>query len=204
MLRFIRASTHCRVSARLPGLRLYTTEPEKNERLANLGSTIRVLQDNIPLLLTKNLPYEIIHPDICFSIFPETHGIQVKGFKTYNAMVKVLQIATRSLLLPNRSQLMILAMYMNKDDEDPRLQVNWRSISPERATPQPIDPFSNPLSIFQPGQIIKSLGMMPDEYPIIAGSFEFQFSRECDKIIYHCIRDVEYLHRPSADPVVTN
>ncbi|PRT52536.1 hypothetical protein B9G98_00156 [Wickerhamiella sorbophila] len=204
MLRFTRANWYRFGSAKRPFTRFYATEPEKNERLANLGSTIQVLQDNIPLLLTKNLPYEIIHPDICFCLFPETHGIQAAGFKTYNTMVKLLQLATRSLLLPNRSQLMILAMYMNKDDKDPQLQVNWRSISPDRATPQPIDPFSNPLSIFQPGQIIKSLGMMPDEYPIIAGSFEFRFDRDCDKIVYHCIRDVEYLHRPSAEPVITN
>lgn len=184
--------------------RFLSTDKSNPERQANLGSTITALQDNIPFLLVKNLPYEIIHPDITLELFPETYAVKAQGFKTYNATMKCLQVATTTLLLPKRSHLLILAMYMNKDEENPQLQINWRSISPERAQPQSIDPYSNPLSILQPGQIIRSLGLLPDEHPIIAGSFEFRFSQDCDQIVYHCIRDVEYLHRPSADPVVTN
>lgn len=173
----------------------------KQEKLSNFGQAVRMLDRSIPHLLQTPLPSNYIHRNIVFEMFPETKALQFTGNTTYVAASKLLQLAVTALLIPHNSELFVISMRVDEhchEIADRHIYVNWRSISPERPKPSP-----NSSHIFQPGRIIQSLGLLPDEYPVLAGSFEFALDENAERIRLHVIRNVEYMARPDS-PIVTD
>lgn len=181
-------------------LRAFSSIPNQ-ERLSNFGQLLRVLDKSIPHLLQTPLPAKYIHPGIVFEIFPETKALQFSGHTTYTAAIRLLQLAVTTLLVPHNSELVVVSMRVDEqypEMPDRHIFVNWRSISPERPKPPP-----SSSHVFQPGHLIQSLGLLPDEYPVLAGSFEFGLDSNAEHIRLHILRNVEYMARPDS-PMLTD
>ncbi|CAK7892347.1 hypothetical protein CAAN1_01S09626 [[Candida] anglica] len=80
-------------------------DPEKQERNANLGSTVEQLRELIPHIGSNSLPKSLLSPHILLQICP-THFDElnsylptIKGYVPYYATCKVLQLALTSIVL---------------------------------------------------------------------------------------------------------
>ena len=65
----------------------------------------------------------------------------------------------------------------------------------------PTDAVLKSQSFSLPGKLIQSLGLLPHEYPCMAGTFEFQFDSECQTVLVHTVRNVEYIARRPCESV---
>ncbi|ANB11893.1 hypothetical protein AWJ20_120 [Sugiyamaella lignohabitans] len=99
----------------------------------------------------------------------------------------------------------------------PRFIVYWRTVSPEdyemktRTSSSSKDedtteyfPYSWSSSLTKEVDALKiarSLGILPHEYPVLTGIFEFDFDDTCTSIITHTITDLEYLTKPTSECV---
>jgi len=173
--------------------------PMSQTKLANLGAVVRGIEAATPRLLQETMPRHLVHPHICFAVFPETYSLHVNGQAAYTTLQKMIQLGVSPWLIPSGSQLTILSSRLSEAREltDRRLQVHWRSVLPEQTGPAP-----SGLSL-QPGSLIRSLALLPHEYPVLAGSFEFGFDSECERIILHVLRNVEYMAKPDSEPICT-
>lgn len=169
-------------------------------KLANLGSLVRGIEAAIPHLLQETMPKKLVHPHICFEVFPETYSLRVSGQASYATLQKMIQLGVCPWLIPSGSRLTILSSRLSeaKEVNDRRLQVHWRSLLPSEQGVQP------PVGVkLEPGELIRSLGLLPHEYPVLAGSFEFGFDTDCEHIILHILRNVEYSSKPDSEPICT-
>lgn len=128
---------------------------------------------------------------------------KVQGLTAYTTLQKMIQISVCNFLVPKNSKLDVLSMRITeeKEVEDRRLHVQWRTYTPETMTPrkQPGMGEDTAMGTFlEPGRLISSLGLMPNEYPVLAGSFEFGFDPQCQHILLHILRNVEYMSKPDS------
>lgn len=181
-------------------------------------------------MLTRSLPHDIIGKDITLNILPDSHPHvpAVVGRVPYVGMVKLLQLSVTSLLVPPDAKLSILRARLDpvraprrysyyhenhvvpplSDEEGlpPRFVVHWRTCSPESepqaAASQNFYPhsWSSSLASLDPKELARRLGILPHEYPVLTGFFEFEFDESCNNVVIHTITDVEYLTKPTAEP----
>lgn len=149
-----------------------------------------------------------MHPNITFQLFPETHMFKVHGSTAYATLQKMIQISVCSFLVPKNSKLDVVSMRITeaKEVEDKRLHVQWRTYQPETMTPRQqagLGEYSSRGTFSEPGRLISSLGLMPHEYPVLAGSFEFGFDPQCQHILLHILRNVEYMSKPDSQLICT-
>lgn len=103
------------------------TDPEEQQRKANLGSMIETLKDLIPNILTKSLPKSIISKDIYLRICP-THTQELnmyvpvlKGHVPYYTTCKTLQFILTSIILNPKVKLHIQSIKASKNNGDQNL-----------------------------------------------------------------------------------
>jgi hypothetical protein len=60
--------------------------------------------------------------------------------------------------------------------------------------------WSSSLAALDPAELARRLGILPQEYPVLTGFFEFEFDESCNNVVIHTITDVEYLTKPTAEP----
>lgn len=174
--------------------KFYSSDQDLLERKVNLGATIDVLTESIPHMLRHPIPNSITHNNIRLELLPESYAIDVRGYRAYYASVKLIGLMATTLLVPRDTQLFILSKTVipGQLPEDTKFFVTWRSVIPNRV--EKAESWTDNLT---PGRIIQTLRLMPDEYPLLAGSFEFRFNSAGDKVLLHIVRNVEYLARPA-------
>uniref|UniRef100_A0A060T8R7 ARAD1C38918p n=1 Tax=Blastobotrys adeninivorans TaxID=409370 RepID=A0A060T8R7_BLAAD len=183
-------------------------DTKRQERLANLGDIVQDIEANVPKLLHSSFPRELLADGIVLKILPDTHPTipEFVGKVPCNTVIKILQLTVSNLLLPPHSELMIMSSrldppYLVPDNSPPKLVIHWRTCS---AYDSPTgDPPSFPSSFsyrsinFAPSQLARALQLLPHEYPILTGIFEFEFNDRCDSVKVITITDLEYLSRPA-------
>lgn len=177
-------------------------------KLANLGALIRSIEQCTPHLLQQTIPSKIVHPNITFRMFPETHMFSVHGITAYATLQKMIQLAVCPFLVPTNSKLDVLSLRIteNREIEDRRLHVQWRTYTPDTGIDKQKPGLSEQASrreLLEPGRLLTSLGLLPSEYPVLAGSFEFGFDSQCERILLHVLRNVEYMSKPDSQPICT-
>ncbi|KAL0940891.1 uncharacterized protein CTRU02_203654 [Colletotrichum truncatum] len=87
-----------------------------NENNANLGKTLRILQEHLPKLLQSPLPQEILAPNISLHLFPTTHPHlpTVSGRVAYTAALWSAPIAWNRLPLVGNVRLSIISERVTK------------------------------------------------------------------------------------------
>ncbi|KZL69716.1 DNA-directed RNA polymerase iii 130 kda polypeptide [Colletotrichum tofieldiae] len=87
-----------------------------DENKANLGKTLRVLQDHLPTVLQSPLPQEILAPNISLHLFPTTHPHlpTVSGRVAYTAALWTSPIAWNRLPLVGNVRLSIISERVTK------------------------------------------------------------------------------------------
>uniref|UniRef100_L2FLY4 DNA-directed RNA polymerase subunit beta n=2 Tax=Colletotrichum fructicola (strain Nara gc5) TaxID=1213859 RepID=L2FLY4_COLFN len=87
-----------------------------NENNANLGKTLRVLQEHLPKVLQSPLPQEILAPNISLHLFPTTHPHlpTVSGRVAYTAALWSAPIAWNRLPLVGNVRLSIISERVTK------------------------------------------------------------------------------------------
>lgn len=178
-------------------------------KLANLGSIVRCLERAVPHLLQQTIPPHIVHSNITFELFPETRMLRIHGVTAYKTAHKMIQLGVIPWLIPSGSKLCIISSKLSDQPviEDRRLWIHWRSISPENLRFRDSEKFGSGtgfgIKSLEPGRLIDSLGLLPREFPVLAGSFEFGFDSNCEKIILHILRNVEYMTKPDEHLICT-
>lgn len=135
--------------------------------------------------------------------------LRVHGSTAYKTTQKMIQLGVIPWLIPFGSKLCIINSRLTDQPEieDRRLWIHWRSVLPE--SPQSrgsgAHGLRNGLGIksLEPGRLIESLGLLPQEYPVLAGSFEFGFDSDCERILLHVLRNVEYMTKPDEHLICT-
>ncbi|GFP56495.1 uncharacterized protein YGR053C [Trichoderma asperellum] len=91
------------------------TPPDPNK--ANLGKTLRILQERLPTLLQSPLPQDILAPNISLQLFPSTHPHLpvVSGRVAYNAALWTSPIAWNRVPIIGNVKLEILAERMTSE-----------------------------------------------------------------------------------------
>lgn len=104
------------------------TDPEEQQRKANLGSMIETLKDLIPNILTKSLPKSIISKDIYLRVCP-THTQELnmyvpvlKGHVPYYTTCKTLQFILTSIILNPKVKLHIQSIKASTKNGDQNLE----------------------------------------------------------------------------------
>jgi hypothetical protein len=95
----------------------------------------------------------------------------------------------------------------NRYENPVRFVMHWRTVSPEYyeepASSEKSEYFpyswSSSLAEIEPGKLARKLGILPHEYPVLTGIFEFDFDHDYQMIVTHTITDLEYLTKPAAD-----
>ncbi|EFQ33365.1 uncharacterized protein GLRG_08644 [Colletotrichum graminicola M1.001] len=87
-----------------------------DENKANLGKTLRILQDHLPSVLQSPLPQEILAPNISLHLFPTTHPHlpTVSGRVAYTAALWTSPIAWNRLPLVGNVRLSIMSERVTK------------------------------------------------------------------------------------------
>ncbi|KAK2018740.1 hypothetical protein LZ32DRAFT_599008 [Colletotrichum eremochloae] len=87
-----------------------------DENKANLGKTLRILQDHLPTVLQSPLPQEILAPNISLHLFPTTHPHlpTVSGRVAYTAALWTSPIAWNRLPLVGNVRLSIISERVTK------------------------------------------------------------------------------------------
>ncbi|KAK2061177.1 hypothetical protein LY76DRAFT_539593 [Colletotrichum caudatum] len=87
-----------------------------DENKANLGRTLRILQDHLPTVLQSPLPQEILAPNISLHLFPTTHPHlpTVSGRVAYTAALWTSPIAWNRLPLVGNVRLSIVSERVTK------------------------------------------------------------------------------------------
>ncbi|KAJ0304212.1 hypothetical protein COL5a_005346 [Colletotrichum fioriniae] len=87
-----------------------------DENNANLGKTLRILQDHLPRVLQSPLPQEILAPNISLHLFPTTHPHlpTVSGRVAYTAALWTSPIAWNRLPLVGNVRLSIISERVTK------------------------------------------------------------------------------------------
>ncbi|KAK1995955.1 hypothetical protein LX36DRAFT_682709 [Colletotrichum falcatum] len=87
-----------------------------DENKANLGKTLRILQDHLPTVLQSPLPQEILAPNISLHLFPTTHPHlpTVSGRVAYTAALWTSPIAWNRLPLVGNVRLSIMSERVTK------------------------------------------------------------------------------------------
>ncbi|KAH0442245.1 DNA-directed RNA polymerase iii 130 kda polypeptide [Colletotrichum camelliae] len=87
-----------------------------NENNANLGKTLRILQEHLPKVLQSPLPQEILAPNISLHLFPTTHPHlpTVSGRVAYTAALWSAPIAWNRLPLVGNVRLSIISERVTK------------------------------------------------------------------------------------------
>ncbi|KAK2037102.1 hypothetical protein LZ31DRAFT_535518 [Colletotrichum somersetense] len=87
-----------------------------DENKANLGRTLRILQDHLPTVLQSPLPQEILAPNISLHLFPTTHPHlpTVSGRVAYTAALWTSPIAWNRLPLVGNVRLSIISERVTK------------------------------------------------------------------------------------------
>ncbi|EEH21294.2 hypothetical protein PABG_03525 [Paracoccidioides brasiliensis Pb03] len=111
-----------------------------DERILNLGKTLRILSSHLPSILINPLPQEILSPNISLHLFPSTHPHlpTVKGRVPYRAALWTAPVAWGSVPIVGNVRLEIMSERMVNapsivayDDEhrygDEKLVVRWRT-----------------------------------------------------------------------------
>lgn len=156
---------------------------------ANLGSTIRAIDAALPSLLRKCMPSHIVDPNIALRVLPEQLHLVFRGAIAYRAMQAVVHAGVTPWLLPRGTTLCALRTDVSreKNASDRRYEMHWISVLPTARPPRSTLP-GRPL--------ISHLGLLPEEYPVLMGSFEFAFTLDCLRIAEHTVRNVEYIPKP--------
>ncbi|OLN92191.1 hypothetical protein CCHL11_01601 [Colletotrichum chlorophyti] len=87
-----------------------------DENKANLGKTLRILQEHLPKILQSPLPQEILAPNISLHLFPTTHPHlpTVSGRVAYTAALWTSPIAWNRLPLVGNVRLSIISERVTK------------------------------------------------------------------------------------------
>ncbi|GKT49947.1 uncharacterized protein ColSpa_10128 [Colletotrichum spaethianum] len=87
-----------------------------DENKANLGKTLRILQDHLPTVLQSPLPQEILAPNISLHLFPTTHPHlpTVSGRVAYTAALWTSPIAWNRMPLVGNVRLSIISERVTK------------------------------------------------------------------------------------------
>ncbi|GJN85106.1 hypothetical protein PLIIFM63780_008670 [Purpureocillium lilacinum] len=90
---------------------LTTASSSEDAGAANLGRTLRILQERMPTLLQSPLPQDILAPNISLHLFPTTHPHlpTVSGRVAYNAALWTSPIAWNRVPIIGNVKLEILA-----------------------------------------------------------------------------------------------
>lgn len=161
-----------------------------------------------PNLLTSPLPPAIISDQITLRLLPVSHPHlpAINGRGAYNATIRLLQFLVTNLLVSPQSTLLILSARLDStgnswneaDSPPPKFIVHWRTCSPEIQSESYYPrSWSSSLAAMDPATLARTLGILPNEYPVLTGIFEYEFSYPCEEIIVHTITDLEYLTKPN-------
>lgn len=178
---------------------------------------IDTITDTVPQMLATTLPKEVLATDIVLKILPISHPHipQIIGRTKYQTAIKLLQFFVTTMLLPPTSQLQILSARLTEDKVSTdsnmsKFTVHWRTVSPDygdedsdlgstssRSNGNERSNYpSSWTSNLQVPKLARTLSLLPHEYPVLVGIFEFEFSLDCKTIATHVITDVEYLSKP--------
>ncbi|KOS21879.1 Uncharacterized protein ESCO_002138 [Escovopsis weberi] len=169
--------------------------PDLNK--ANLGKTLRILQERLPTLLQTPLPQSILAPNISLQLFPSTHPHlpTVSGRVAYKAALWTSPIAWNRVPLIGNVKLEILAERMTSEPLTflPRragaipeqLVVRWREERKDREEEkQPQQHLSKGLSL------LLRRPKRADPGKAFTGLFIFDFDQE-GRILAHTIEQVQ-------------
>lgn len=200
---------------------------------ANRSLVIDTIHLSTPRLLHEPYPDSLILPNITLHMLPDSHIHlpTVTGKHPYKTTVKLMQFLVTTLLVSSSSSLVIISSRLDhsahqsprrhphnhirhhsdqlqepvlNNETPPRLIVRWRTVSDSK--PEPFSPthinysWSSTLTKIDP----RNLGILPNEYPVLTGIFEFEFDEDCSGILVHTITDVEYLTSGRAAEATAN
>lgn len=169
---------------------------------------IDTITDTVPQMLSATLPKESLADDIVLRILPVSHPHipAIIGRTKYQTTMKLLQFFVTTMLLPPTSQIQILSARVVEDSihsgrfhDMSKFVVHWRTVSPEPNVPgyDGGDEFPGSWTAnLQVPKLARTLSLLPNEYPVLVGIFEFEFSPDCQTIASHSITDLEYLSKP--------
>lgn len=110
------------------------SDPENQQKKANLGSMVEQLQELVPGMLTTSLPRTLLAPDIILRICPTHLGdvhpvfLNIKGHVSYYTVCKALQFALTSLVLHPKVELHIESIKVNPEEQVQGLYPNTTKI----------------------------------------------------------------------------
>lgn len=172
---------------------------------------IQTIEDYTPGLLNRAYPTEIISKNIQFRLFPYSipQIPTIVGRVPYSTVVKVIQLGVKSILLPPGSELRILSSRLEGDVGNGETEsknslnpvtftVRWRTASQSPQSSENEFPSSFSYGI----NLARSLQLLPHEYPVLTGNFEFQFNESYTQITVFTITDLEYLSKPAQSPAI--
>ncbi|WYZ37350.1 hypothetical protein EsH8_II_000856 [Colletotrichum jinshuiense] len=167
-----------------------------DENKANLGKTLRILQDHLPTVLQSPLPQEILAPNISLHLFPTTHPHlpTVSGRVAYTAALWTSPIAWNRLPLVGNVRLSIISERVTKQPLHfaplrpgalpEQLVVRW--CAPDRAGRRNGSAGSSAAAAAAEG----AAGVEDAGDKTFTGIFVFQFDAE-GRIVSHTIETVQ-------------
>lgn len=183
-------------------------EREEQNRFANMGEIVDIIRNSTPGLLQRNFPKEIISDAVKLRILPDSHPTipDIHGRVSYNTVVRLLQFTVTHILLPPQSEIMILSARLcgeyKAGEAPPKFMIRWRTYSEENS---PTNSFPSSFSArsinFAPSQLAGGLGLLPHEFPVLTGIFEFEFNYDCSLVDILTITDLEYLSKPVEESI---
>ncbi|RKF58827.1 hypothetical protein GcC1_180010 [Golovinomyces cichoracearum] len=176
--------------------------PQPDERTVKLGKTLRTLQEQLPTLLQKPLPPQMLSPNITLNLFPSTHPHlpSVTGRVAYSAALWTSPIAWGRLPLISNVRLEILSERMIRPDRlsksscnsrTEKLVVRWRTVS--KSNQQSTGTFSQ---ITRRNEGVEKLtewfgaGRSGDNGKEFTGLFIFEFDEE-GRVLTHTIEHAQ-------------
>lgn len=159
-------------------------------------------------MLQTPLPSSIISDGVMLRILPVTHPHlpSVSGRTPYNTSIRLLQFLVTNLLVSPKSTLLVLSARLDStnsswketDELPPKFIVHWRTCSPEiQSGSYYPHSWSSSLAAMDPATLARTLGILPHEYPVLTGIFEFEFDITCKEVRVHTINNLEYITKPT-------
>ncbi|KAK5107566.1 hypothetical protein LTR62_001009 [Meristemomyces frigidus] len=186
-----------------------------DERTLQLGRTVRVLHERLPILLQSPLPGDILSPQITLHLFPSTHPHlpTVSGRIAYNAALWTAPVAWGRIPLVGNVKLTILSERMARDrgiavasaSGDERLIVKWKTCGKTRhrdptggvykdGTVQAKDPMEKIRDFIagatSPNKQSAAQRLKTEEEQEFCGIFVFEFD-EKGRVLKHTIEHTE-------------
>lgn len=179
------------ISLILPGVRvLLSIQPHQKPPIAtlmagNLARMVRLVESRVPQMLLHPLPRDIVGPNISLRLFPIACGGQIPvatGYIPYVSSLKLLQVLSRTLFLPQHSSLKII-----------KTKVSPAKLFTTTSNAKDFDETRGYALYPKASRITVTWTSSPSE--ILSGIFIFELNEEETKVIVHTIEEVQFISK---------